>query len=111
MASLDHYTLNELMSRGWSYPIKGAISSVGGSTSSNVNSTTIFDDDGSSTTTYDDGRSETTVFNDDSSVVTTYSLDGTIQQTKTTVFNDDGSVSTTYAKGGDSDELGRSRKD
>ena len=27
MASLDHYTLNELMSKGWSYPLKGAISS------------------------------------------------------------------------------------
>lgn len=27
MASLDHYTLNELLSKGWSYPLKGVISS------------------------------------------------------------------------------------
>ena len=81
--------------------VQTAISGLGGGSSSgsgsdNVDSETIFTEDGNVETTYTDGRSTTTVFNEDGSVVETSYVNGTAQTVKTTVFNDDGSVSTTY---------------
>ena len=84
--------------------VQNAISGLGGSggssSSEDVDSTTVFPEDGNSVTTYADGRVVTTVVNDDNSITETTTLDATVQQVKTTVFNEDGSVSTTYTKGG-----------
>lgn len=84
--------------------VQSAISDLGGSgggtASDDVDSTTVFTDDGSSVTTYSDGRVITTVANDDGSITETTTLNGTVQRVKDTTFNDDGSVSTTYTKGG-----------
>lgn len=80
--------------------ISGLGGSGGGTTSEDVNSNTVFMDDGSSVTTYEDGRVVTTVANDDGSITETTTLNGIVQQVKDTAFNEDGSVSTTYTKGG-----------
>ena len=81
--------------------VQTAISGISGGSSSgggndNVDSETVFTEDGNVETTYADGRLITTVFNEDGSVTETSYLNGAEQQVKTTVFNDDGSINTTY---------------